>query len=489
MAGKCFCWQLDILELENDMRVVLVTLLLSILLVQPVWSEEAAQVGGPDFTGITVLDLQTAQRIALEENPGIAAARSRFEQARARVRQAAAAWWPGIDLNGQSRRTRRSDIAYESARKFTLPGQSTDRNIESSTASLQATWVLFDGFFRSFLQDQMEFGKQSFAAARRDVQRRLVSAVAESFLNAQLTQTKVKIAAADKKFYEKQVVDAKNRFEAGAGAWGDVLNFRVQLNSALTRLMLEKRQFEAAKYGLAALLGVPDATFPDELRLAELDQNQVTTDPEEDVQELINEALAARPDLSRLSLQVEEAKAATGKAKASFWPKVQVAGALNGANQDGYRLDEDYFGNYIALNVAWNLFSGGADRAKLFEARQKKREAVYTLADLRNTVVSEVRQYIALLAAAREQVRLQRDSVSLVEENRKLAQNEYEAGASSLVRLNEAQRDLTTTYSRLAQALVSYQLARQRLLAATGKNLVSFADVISSREQPVTDEE
>jgi len=469
------------------MRRVFFILLISSLLGTPAWSAEETPISGPDFTGITVLDLQTAQRMSLEENPGIAAARARFEQARARVAQATGAWWPSIDLSGQAMRTRRSDIAYESAQQFdVMSGQSTDRNIESSTASLQGTWVLFDGFFRSFLQDQMEFGEKSFDAARLDSQRRLVSAVAEAFLNAQLTQTKVKIAAADKEFYEKQLVDAENRFNAGAGAWGDVLNIRVQLNSALTSLMLEKRRFEAAKYGLAALLGVTNATFPESLHLAELDRD-CTTVVDQDAQKLIDEALAARPDLNRLSFQVQEAEAATGKAKAPFWPKIQLAGALNGSNQDSYSLQEDNFGNYIALNASWNLFSGGTDRAKLFEARQKKREAVYNLADQRNTVVSEVRQYIALLAAAAEQVRLQRESVILVEENRKLARSEYDAGASSLVRLNEAQRDLTTTYSRLAQALVSYHLARERLLAATGRNLALFSDAVANKEQASSD--
>ena len=105
-------------------------------------------------------------------------------------------------------------------------------------------------------------------------------------------------------------------------------------------------------------------------------------------------------------------------------------------------------------------------------------------------MISEVRQDVALLAAAREQVRLQRESVDLVEQNRELAQSEYEAGSASLVRLNEAQRDLTTTYGRLAQALVGYHLARQRLLSATGRNLVPFADelkAVASAEGTATD--
>jgi outer membrane protein TolC len=126
------------------------------------------------------------------------------------------------------------------------------------------------------------------------------------------------------------------------------------------------------------------------------------------------------------------------------------------------------------MNMSWNLYAGGADKARMIEAEQAKREAVYTLAGLRNSVAAEIRQNLALLAAAQEQVRLQRETVKLVEENRDLAKNEYDAGEASLVRLNEAQRDLNTTYGRLAQALVSYHLAMQRLLSATGQNLAAL---------------
>ena len=471
------------------MKQVLFILLLSCLLTPPAWGREEQNSVGPDFSGIKVLDLETAQQLALQGNPGIAAAQARLEQARAKVRQAVAAWWPSLDVTGTAARTRRSDVEFEFANHFpSVPGQSTDRTYDSSAAGLQATWVLFDGFYRSFKQKQTEFGEKSSIAARRDSQRLLVSAVAEAFLNAQLTQTKVKIAEADKKFYAKQLLDANNRYEVGTGSWGDVLNIKVQLNSARTSAMFGKREYEAARYGLAALLGVPDSMFPETVELAELDREfKPSDDLEKDVQGLINDALVKRPDLRRLSMQIHEAEAAKGQARAAFWPKVQLGGAVNGAQQGDITLTGDDFGNAVSITAAWNLFSGGADRARVFEAEQKRREVSYTLADLRNRVASEVRQDIALLAAAREQVRLQRESVGLVEQNREPAQSEYEAGSASLVRLNEAQRDLTTTYGRLAQALVGYHLARQRLLAATGRNLEPFADELDEVESEATD--
>ncbi|HEB49202.1 MAG TPA: TolC family protein [Desulfobulbus sp.] len=436
---------------------------------------EGTVVPPPDLSQVRVLDLETAQRIALQSNPDMAAAQARIEQARARVRQAVAAWWPSIDLNATGSRVRRSDSAYAVAQFFpSISGQSTDRIYDQSAASLQATWVLFDGFYRSFSQQQAEFGEKGLVAARRDAQRQLVSAVAEAFFNAQLAQTKVDIAKADEKFYLRQLEDARNRYDVGAGAWGDVLNIKVQLNSARTALMLGRREFEAAGYGLASLLGIPDAAFPANVKLSPLEKDFDATDPEVDADALIRIALQNRPDVRRVEMQLKAAEAATGEARASFYPRIQIAGVYNGTRQGDFVLSGEDFGDTISLNMAWNLFSGGADRARLFEARQKRREAVYTMDSLRNQVASQVRQALAYLAAAREQVVLQRESVTLVKENRDLARNEYEAGETSLVRLNEAQRDLTTTYGRLAQALVSYHLARQRLLAATGQNLAPF---------------
>ncbi|NOQ46200.1 MAG: hypothetical protein GQ559_05945, partial [Desulfobulbaceae bacterium] len=264
--------------------------------------EEAS--AGPDLSSIEVLDLQTAQEIALIANPTMEAAVARIEQARARVRQAVAAWWPSFDLTGTVSRNRASDTIYQQTQALAnLYGQSFDRTSDDSTAGLQASWVLFDGFFRSFKQEEAEFGEKSTGQARQDGRRLLVASVAEAFFNAQLSQTKVDIAQADEAFYLRQLEDAQNRYDVGAGPWGDVLNIKVQLNSARTSLMLNRREFEAAGYGLAALLGVPDAAFPGHLRLASMDKDFAVSSKEENAEALIEEALSLRPDVRQLELQ------------------------------------------------------------------------------------------------------------------------------------------------------------------------------------------
>ncbi len=439
----------------------------------------------PDLGDIQVLDLRTAQRLALTGNPGMAAAQSRILQARARVREAVAAWWPSLDMVAAGNQTRLSTNSWESS-QLAGPGLTgsafpLDRSSATFTSSLQATWVLFDGFLRSFEEEQARFGIRASKEARNDASRLLIQNVAQAYFNAQLARTNQRISAANTDFYQKQLEDAQNRYQVGAGAWGDVLNIRVQLNSAKTGLLLHQREYEAALYGLASLMGFSQGRFPRAIDLVVLDRNQQPDFQPGDTARLIREAQELRPDIRRLRSQIRAAEAAIGMARAAFYPRIQLNGSLNGQRLDDPAFSRDDFGNTLSINMAWNLFSGDRDQARLFQAREKQRELQLSLASLCNQVAAEVRQDLARLAAAREQVLLQRQSLDLVKENRDIAKNRYEAGEVSLVRLNEAQRDLTTTYGRLAQALVGFQQARERLLTATGRNLKIVRDNLAIR--------
>jgi outer membrane protein TolC len=429
---------------------------------------------------VEMLDLQSAQRLALAENPDIAAATARVEQARARVRQASAAWWPSLDLSGSGTRQRLADTQYQNNQVLAaLMGGSADRTTDTFAAGLQATWVLFDGFFRTFKEQEASYGAQSADERLLNSRRLLVASVARAYLNTQLAQANIDIARADEAFYLRQLEDAQHRYDVGAGRWGDVLNFKVQLNSARTELIRFQREFEAAGFGLAALMGLPDARLPAHVHLEPLDQDKQISASVlgEDPAPLIEEALAIRPDVRSLELAIRQAEAVTGQAKAALYPQLQLVGTIEGRREEDAGFSTDDFSNWVGVQMRWNLYAGGADTARRVEAEQAKREAVYSLAGQRHAVAAEIRQDLALLASARDQVSLQRETVQLVRQNRDLAENEFEAGEASLVRLNEAQRDLNTTLGRLALSLVAYHLAEQQLLAATGRNLDAFAVV------------
>ncbi|MFW6373749.1 MAG: TolC family protein [Thermodesulfobacteriota bacterium] len=423
-----------------------------------------------------VLDLETAQRIASADNPSLAAALDRVRQARARVMQARSAYWPSVDADASGARvwTPENQLQFRDIPEFGDLEQ--DDTVSIYRASLSATWLLFDGFARKFHTAASRFAEQGTLAARADARRLILSAVADSYYNAQLARENMAIAAANEAFNKRQAEDARARREVGTGSLSDVLNFEVQVNSARTELLQARESYRIALYGLAALMGIPEAEFPADLALAELDDEQPAELTLPEPEPLILYAYQNRPDLLGDEFERLRAESNIGVAKSRFLPSIALTGSVDGERADDLGYEGDDFGGSIALTFSYNLFEGGNNLARLREARAALAEAENLLQDTRISVASDVREALASLQSAQEQVTLQRENAKLVRQNRDLVEKEYNAGQASLVRLNEAQRNLIRAQSRLAQALVSLRQAWQNLAAATGEILEPFAD-------------
>ena len=92
----------------------------------------------------------------------------------------------------------------------------------------------------------------------------------------------------------------------------------------------------------------------------------------------------------------------------------------------------------------------------------------------RINVASEVRTATEKVFSAQKQLLLQRDNARLVQQNRDLVEKEYKAGVGSLVRLNEAQRDLTRAQVGLAVSRTALRQAWYDLKSVSGEIATSF---------------
>lgn len=408
-----------------------------------------------------ILTLEKALDRALSDNPSLAAARERVSQARAAVDQADAALWPVLDA-GLS--VSRVWTAESQAPLFT-----GDNPEDYLTPELTLQWQLFDGFSRRFSRMAARHGQAAGEHAEKDVKRLLCFAVASAYYSAQLQRENVKIARADEAFNQRQLKEAKARFDAGAGAWSDVLNFRVQANSARAGVIAGRNNYENSLSALARLMGDPRARLDHGVTLAELpeeDPGEMTL-PEGDT--LVKAALARRPDLSALSAQVAQAKAQVGQARGALYPAVGLSAAMDARQTGEIDFNGDDLAGSVGLGVSYRLFDGGTRKARVVSAGSREAELRSDLADLRIRITSEVHQALISLEKSRDQLRLQRANARLVEETRDLTDAEYRAGQTSLVRLNQAQRDLTQSRSRLALARVSLRLAWEELRSVTAQ--------------------
>ena len=429
--------------------------------------------GSVTLDDVQVLDLVTAQQIALADNPSLAAAAERVEQARNRIQQARALYYPSIDANGTAASARISATDADVQSRLS-GGAEVDRDSEKYRLSLGASWLLFDGFSRKFSNLIAEYGQQESEQARRDGMRILLQSVAESYYGAQLAQYNKTIAEADFSFNSKQEKEAKVSMDAGAGSLSTVLNFQVQMNNASTDILLAERDYDIALFGLADLLGRESGKMPEGMTLTQMAMVEEDEFNELSVNTLLQAAIINRPDLLRQELSVQRAESVIGVNKANYYPKLSLNGTVDGDRLDDTDFTGDDFGSTVSVNLSYNLFRGGGDRARVAEAKAFRREVARTLEQQKNKVQSEVRQAITRLEQARAQLKLQRASVKLVEQSRNLVAEGYKAGQESLARFNEVQRDLVRTQSRLALSLISLYNNRQALKTATGESLIPY---------------
>ena len=188
----------------------------------------------------------------------------------------------------------------------------------------------------------------------------------------------------------------------------------------------------------------------------------------------IDYALLHRSDIQQSESILKQTEASVGIARSLFYPTMQVAGSIDGERANSGRFEGDDFGNTIGLYLTYRLYSGGERRARLAEAKYQEREAEENLRSTSIGVSADVREAVANVRSAQYELELQRKNAVLVMENRDLVEKEYQAGQASLVRLNEAQRNLTQAQGRLALARVGLRQALKNLDASTGRILLAF---------------
>ncbi len=486
-----------------------------------------------------ILDLHTAQAIALEGNPGLHAASERVFQAKQRVKQAQALWYPFLDVNGSISQTYLAERDFDAAKKAAsqpyvsafvsstqarwtggirsyvgwvntiLAGggisatpvpvgtgllglaqdattfgiqaasgrESVNKSFESYQMSVVASWTVFNGFERKFSVAETKFGAQETEAAFREAQRLLLSAVAQTFYAAQLGRENISIAEADEAFNMRQLVEAKARRRKGTGSKSDVLNFEVRVNGARASLIRAHQDYHTALIALSELLAFEGSEFPEDFVLAELASESLQDLEPPAGRALVDLAKTNRPDLEQSQHQVDRTRATIGRRRAPFYPSVFASAAKVAQRSNNAEFREDDFATSLGLDLRYSLFAGGGNVARLREAKSQNREAERILYSTELQVASDVLQSVEDLVAAQQQLVLQRANAVFVAENRDLVEKEFEAGVASLVRLNEAQRDLIAAQANLALARVQLQLAWHNLRTATAETLGDHAVV------------
>ncbi|TYP00006.1 outer membrane protein TolC [Geothermobacter ehrlichii] len=405
------------------------------------------------------LDIDQAVSIALSSHERIEQAKERLAAARAEARAA------------KAERLFRIDAAYSYDRLDERPferfnGLSFTVNDEDLVHyQLSLTQPLFTGFALSARQKLAAIGADLAAWDLEAARRKLAFDVRAAAIELLLARADRRLAAEQRQQFDRHLQDARALNAQGMIAGNDVLKAEVALAAAEQQLATAESRVLVARSRLNLLLGRP--------RQAAIDLIEPSLPAGDgELDSLIDEALAKRPELHAATLALEAARQKLRLAGSAFYPELAlVAGYwrdgdnLN-ASRNIYRNNEN---SAIGLRLQWNLFAGGADRARLNAERHRLQEKRQALKELRDMIGLQVEQALRRLQTARQNRETAEKALQQARENHRMSVLQFRENLISISDLIEARTTLTRAESNLQAARYGQLLAAAQLDYALGR--------------------
>lgn len=241
---------------------------------------------------------------------------------------------------------------------------------------------------------------------------------------------------------------AEERHRVGVATIADVLQARTAASQADLAAETTEGNLQTSRGALALSLGIP-ANLPYDIdSTAGQVPVSVLTDS---VDAVINEAVAARPDLAAARAEFEASRSRISAVRANRLPSL----VLNGTGGRTYTTNLPQGGNNytVSLGLRIPLFAGFS---RLYDERQAaaQADADAARADLlgQQVVYQVFSSYHSLQTAARR-VRTAQDLIASAEQSTEVAQGRYRAGVGSVL-------DLLSAQTALADARAQQVLAR-----------------------------
>jgi outer membrane protein TolC len=286
--------------------------------------------------------------------------------------------------------------------------------------------------------------------------------VVSAYLKELLSGENVRVAEASVKSTQEDLARAQARQEQGQALLSDVLSAQVQLAHAKADLIRARNEAAVAQAALNVAMGVAeDAPHQAQGSLGE------TTFETGTLAERQQRALAARPDYQQVLIGKEKAKNGVSMARAEFLPTLNAFGSWEADNQTFASRGGNNWAAGASLN--FNLFDGGARRARVAELHARERQAEALRAQMASAIRLQVREAFLNLTAARERVEVSRESVSQAQESLRILQNRYEAGLATITDVLAAETAHSRAQQGFLNAFFDYRIAFATLELATGE--------------------
>jgi outer membrane protein len=391
------------------------------------------------------LSVKDAEALALKNNPAISVARLNALASGQVTREVRSNLWPqaygnltAVDARENSRITagflNNPSVYTRAAGGVTVSQLITDFG---HTTNLVAGARL-----------QARADEQSAAATKQDV----LLAVDQAFYNS--LQTHAVLQVAEQTVASRQLLSDQVSALTKSKLRSDLDLSFANVNLAQAKLLYldALNNDKASMAALSAILGYPA------LETFELvNDTEPLAPPPAEVDPLIAEAFAKRPEILALEFQSESEEKVHRADHDQMYPAISALGAFG----DSPVRDDVIYGPYAAVgvNVQIPIFNGFLFSAKSRESDLRTQATRQRLMDLRNRISRDVRTSWLAASTAFDRVNVSEQLLAQANLALDLAQTRYKLGLSSIVELSQAQLQQTQAEIGNAQAGYEYRLA------------------------------
>ena len=450
------------------------------------------------------ISLQQALELARRNNRQLQVALLTLERSRAGVREAQAEEYPTLSIQGglnsrgsnvfsddnsssgsssnqlnqsvnQSSNSGNNNASNTSSNINNLVGssnnqlnqpvnQSSSSSIGGSSIGLSGTVELsYNVYTAGARTARIRAAEEQLRFDQLDVERlteQLRLEVSNDYYDLQQADEQVRINRAAVTNAEASLRDAQALEQAGVGTRFDVLRSQVQLANANQNLTNALSQQQVSRRQLVNRLSLAQVA------------NAIASDPVEiagvwnlALEESIIQAFQNRAELQQQLVQRNISEQNRRIALASIKPRVAVSS--NYSISDTFNDDQSFGDNYsLGANVNWNLYDGGAARARARAQSANIAISETNFADTRNQVRFEVEEAYSNLQSNLANIQTASAALEQAREALRLARLRFQAGVGTQTDVISAENDLTQAEGNRVTAILDYNRALASLTRA-----------------------
>jgi outer membrane protein len=391
------------------------------------------------------LSLKQAEALAVQNNPQISVARLTALASQQVTREVRSSLWPTATAN-------LTGVDSRDNSRITAGGLNNPIIYRRAAAGVIVNQLITDFGRTTNLTASANYAAKAENQTALATREQILLAVDQAFYGALQAHAVLTVAQGTVSARQTVSDQVEALFKSKLRSQLDFSFAGVNLAQAKLLLLDAQNNQSAALAALSAVLGYPALQ---DFQLIE--DTTASTAPPGNVDDLVSQALAMRPEILALGFQYQSAQKFQTAERDLFFPTIQAVGVVGDTPVRDPVLSNWY--GAVGVNVGIPLFNGFLYSARAREARLRTEATQDRLLDLRNRISRDVRTSWLNANTAYQRVSVTQQLLDQANLALDLAQTRYTLGLSSIVELSQAQLQQTQAQISNAQAGYDYRLA------------------------------